>query len=361
VLPLLAFWLAWKQWDKKGRDPTGRSIAPMYEPPPGLTPAEAGTLIDHRAEMHDITSTLVDLAVRGFVHIEKKTKRVLGLFPTSDYTFHLKRPRSEWDGLQPHETKYLDGLFKYSGSTSAASVLKAVFGGNEPPDFDASDDADSDYGSVRLSDLKEKFYKEISGIRKSIYDQLIEKGHYRSNPTTVKGIWTFGGIVLGAVSFFAAMYSYENALSFVDPRVLGAAGVTAGLIVIVFGQFMPARTVKGARTYEHALGFKEFLSRVEEDRFKRMIKSPEQFEQYLPFAMSFKVEQRWAKAFEDMYREPPRWYSGYDGGHFHASTFTRDMSAMSTAASSTMSSSPSGSSGGGSSGGGGGGGGGGAF
>jgi uncharacterized membrane protein len=77
--------------------------------------------------------------------------------------------------------------------------------------------------------------------------------------------------------------------------------------------------------------------------------------------MAFEVEDRWAKAFDEMFREPPQWYSGHYGGHFHASSFTRDMRSMSTAAASTMSSSPSGSSGGGSSGGGGGGGGGGAF
>jgi uncharacterized membrane protein len=92
-----------------------------------------------------------------------------------------------------------------------------------------------------------------------------------------------------------------------------------------------------------------------------MITSPEQFEKFLPFAMAFRVEDRWAKAFTEMFREPPDWYSGHYGGTFQATAFSRDMRSMSTAAASTMSSSPSGSSGGGSSGGGGGGGGGGAF
>ena len=59
-------------WWYKGRDPDpGRSVAPMYEPPPGMSPAEAGTLIDDTIHPRDITSTIVDLAVRGYLKIEE--------------------------------------------------------------------------------------------------------------------------------------------------------------------------------------------------------------------------------------------------------------------------------------------------
>lgn len=360
VLPLFAFFLSWKQWDRKGRDPEPRAIVVRYEPPDSLTPAEVGTLVDHNAEMHDITATLVDLAVRGYLHIEKEEKKVFGLFKNNDYIFHLKRPREEWGGLNPHEVEYLDALFKHGGSVRRG-FMAAVFG-KEEPDLAAEGAGEGPtYDSVRLSDLKEKFYKDLPGIKKAIYSQLITKGHYRTDPTKVRAAWSIGALVLIGASVFAGVWAYNNALSFVDPVVLGIAGGVAGVIVFVFGQLMPARTERGARARENALGFKEFLSKVEEDRYRRMIKSPEQFEQYLPFAMAFEVEDRWAKAFEDMFREPPQWCSGYAHGHFHASSFTSDMRSMSTAAASTMSSSPSGSSGGGSSGGGGGGGGGGAF
>jgi uncharacterized membrane protein len=88
-----------------------------------------------------------------------------------------------------------------------------------------------------------------------------------------------------------------------------------------------------------------------------MITSPELFERYLPHAMAFGVEGRWAKAFQDIYREPPGWYAGSGYHSFSTTHFSSSMSSMSTTAGSTMSSSPSGSSGGGSSGGGSGGGG----
>jgi uncharacterized membrane protein len=101
---------------------------------------------------------------------------------------------------------------------------------------------------------------------------------------------------------------------------------------------------------------------VEEERYKKMITSPEMFERFLPYAMAFGVADKWAKAFENMYREPPTWYVG-GIGQFNAVSFSHSIGNMSSAAASSMSSSPgsSGSGGGGSSGGGSGGGGGSGF
>jgi uncharacterized membrane protein len=126
---------------------------------------------------------------------------------------------------------------------------------------------------------------------------------------------------------------------------------------------MPARTEAGARAREAALGFREFLSRVETDRYRRMITSPDLFERYLPHAMAFGVSERWAKAFEGLYQEAPEWYAGGGMQGFRPTAFTSDMVRMNSAAESTLSSSPSssGSGGGGSSGGGSGGGGGGGW
>ncbi len=363
VLPLLFIWFSLRQWRRKGRDPAPRAIAVQYEPPQGLGPAEVGTLVDHKAEMHDITATLVDLAVRGYLHIEQLEKKTLGIFSSTEYVFHLRKPEGEWEGLSTHEERYLSALFKHAGTASQHGPGALFGGGRERGRVDAAPalGGEPDYASVTLSDLKNKFYKDLRGIRQALYDQLIAKGHYERNPETVKGKWILGGLGLVALGILGAVWAGNSADSIFDPVTLGAAGIGSGLIVLVFGQFMPARTVRGARAREWALGFKEFLEKVEEPRFKRMITSPEMFERFLAYAMAFKVESRWAKAFEDMFTEPPQWYTGPHGAAFHASSFTHDLSAMSTAASSTMSSSPSGSGGGGSSGGGSGGGGGGGF
>ena len=333
ALPFLALFLSFRAWSARGRDPKEGTIAVQYEPADSMSPAELGTLVDHRAEMRDITATLVDLAVRGFIRIEERTeKKLLGLMSDTEFTFHLVKPKDQWAGLAPHEERYLDALFE-------------------------------DGDSVELADLQNEFYKSLPGIRDGIYDKLVERGYYRRRPDSVKNNWMgMAGLVL-IVGVGAAMLAGSQGWGWTSPLALGAAGVASAVAIATFGLLMPARTESGARARESALGFREFLSRVESDRYKRMITSPQMFERFLPYAMAFQVEEKWARAFEDIYREPPDWYTGTGTGHFHASAFSSRMSAMSASASSTMASSPSssGSGGGGSSGGGSGGGGGGGF
>jgi uncharacterized membrane protein len=114
-------------------------------------------------------------------------------------------------------------------------------------------------------------------------------------------------------------------------------------------------------------GFEEFLRRVEAEHLKKVIIGhPELFDRYLPFAMAFGVEKKWAKAFEGIYTEPPSWYVGSNVTSFSVGRLSSSLADLSSKAGSTMTSSPrsssgSGFGGGGSSGGGGGGGGGGGF
>jgi Predicted membrane protein (DUF2207) len=375
-LPLLAFALALRSWRRRGRDPRPRAIVVGYEPPAGMTPAEVGTLIDNQAEMQDVISTLVDLAVRGYVGIEEREKKMLlGLLRDTEYVFHQRREREEWTELLPHETRFMDALFTHASGAEAWADIREAFvearrahesGGELDREAFSARLATAGHrptSSVKLSDLKNQFYRSLSGIRDGIYENLVRRGYYRHRPDQVKGAWIGGGIAMGVVGLGGAAVAAETGWGWISAGALAAAAAVSAVILIVFGMVMPARTEEGARAREAALGFREFLSRVESDRYRRMITGPEMFERYLPYAMAFGVEDRWARAFDDLFREPPDWYSGTGYGHFNASGFTSRMSTLTSSAGTTMSSSPSssGSGGGGSSGGGSGGGGGSGF
>jgi hypothetical protein len=337
LIPFLVFFFAFRTWNHRGRDPEELSYVVRYEPIKGISPAESGTLIDNSADMQDITSTLVDLAVRGYIKIEEITeKHLLGLSSSTDYIFHFLKPPGEWTQLAPHEQRYLEGL-------SAATP------------FGASD--------VRLSELRNKFYRSLGGIRNAIYDSLVEKGFYLQRPDKVQGAWLASATFAFMAGFLLIGATARMGLMEISIPALVFAAFGSALIIAMFGSIMPARTVPGARARETTLGFKEFLERVEVERYRKMITSPEMFERYLPYAMAFGVADKWAKAFESMNLQPPTWYVGTSGAPFNVGNFTSSMSSMATTAASTMSSSPSssGSGGGGSSGGGSGGGGGSGF
>jgi uncharacterized membrane protein len=284
--------------------------------------------------MRDITATLVDLAVRGYIHITELTEEHLfGLSKSIDYRIDIIRKRADWSELKPHEISYLDAL------------------GHAAP---------QDAYTVKVSELKNRFYKFLPEIKNAIYDQLVEAGFYRERPDKTRGKWIGLTVLVAFVLGGLTVLSLSRAWIILAPASLVIATVLSVATMGFFALIMPARTVEGARARDAALGFKEFLSRVEEDRYRKMITSPELFEKYLPYAMAFAVEEKWANAFKDLYKEPPQWYSG-GSGPFNVSSFSSSIGSMSSAAASSMSSSPSGSGGGGSSGGGSGGGGGSGF
>jgi uncharacterized protein (TIGR04222 family) len=334
IIPIPVFLLVFTIWRRRGRDPRQRPVSVQYQPPDGVTPGEAGTLLDNSADMRDITATMVDLAVRGYLKFEERDERKLfGLIGGREYVLHQLKPEPEWSGLNPHERRVLSGIFDGHGSV------------------------------VELSELEDEFYTELPRIREGIFDRLLHQGFYRSRPDKVRAAWMMGGAFL-AILFIAAGTALAPRFG-LTPVPFVVAGILSALIVIGFGFVMPARTEAGARALEKVLGFEEFLRRVEAEHMEHVIKSPELFDKYLPYAMAFGVEKKWARAFENIYTQPPSWYVGPGVTHFNVGSFSNSLSSMTGKLSSTMSSSPrsSGGSGfsGGSSGGGGGGGGGGGF
>jgi uncharacterized membrane protein YgcG len=301
LLPFWALAVMWVMWRYKGRDPDpGMSVAPMYEPPAGMTPAEAGTLIDDSVDPRDITSTLIDLAVRGYVKIEETVEKGL-IFDSKDYVFHLLRPREQWNDLNAHEKVMLENIFY-------------------------GDDMTID---VRLRGLKNRFYTAIPAIRTDIISALRNKNMYLLDPESAnlyKGL----GLVL-----IAAPFVLGGLTGVLDLPGSGAFLVLCGVLALLvwwpFARQMTCRTMQGSRTRIAVLGFQEFMNRVDADRLKRM--PPDTFEKYLPFAMALGVENRWAKAFEGIVHDPPQWYvSPHPGIMFNPVYFTNNMSSFTSEA-----------------------------
>jgi len=322
-LPFVTAGVMFVLWWYKGRDPDpGRSIAPMYEPPPGISPAEAGTLIDDTIHPRDITCTLVDLAVRGYVKIEESVDKGL-IFHHKDYVFHLSRPREQWSVLAPHERIMLENI--YAG------------GGDE----------------TRLSSLKNHFYTAVPLIREEIMSSLKNKGMYLLDPESANG-YNFLAVIVILAPFALAQYTgYKDFFSSISTLVISV--LISGLIWWLFAREMSAKTMKGGRTRVEILGFQEFMQRVDADRLKRM--PPDTFEKYLPYAMALGVEQIWARKFEGLLKDPPQWFVSPNGMLFNPILFSTNMHALSNDMHQVFVSAPrSSSSGSGWSGGGGGGG-----
>lgn len=310
VIPIVAFlFMAWF-WYSKGRDPRRNPITVQYEPPDKLTPGEAGTLVDNEVAMRDITATIVDLAVRGYLTIEQQeTSQALGLIHHKNFIFHRTKDSAEWSTLKAHEQELLSALF--DGGTDA---------------------------QVSLTDLQNHFYIHLPAIRNRMFDGLMASKFYRRRPDRMHQGYLGAGVALAFASFWLASTA-SNTLGVTFLTVL-LSGLFTAAIVGGFGYIMSARTVDGERELEKVLGFEDFLGRVQKDQIDRMVKTPEMFDKYLPYAMALHVEKKWASAFQDIYRTPPQWYSGPYGAGFQPYLFVNDLNFMSMQTGSALAASP---------------------
>jgi hypothetical protein len=296
-LPLVTLGVMFVLWWYKGRDPDpGVSVAPMYEPPAGMTPAETGALLEDSVHPRDITCTLVDLAVRGYIKIEETVDQGV-FFHHKDYIFHLLKPREQWTGLAPHELVMLTNVYAGGGT------------------------------DTRLSSLKNHFYTAIPVIRQNIMAALRRKGMYLLDPESASA-YSFGAIVIILAPFALIQYAgWKDIFSSVGLLIL--SGAISAIIWWLFARQMTAKTVQGGRTRVAVLGFQEFMNRVDADRLKRM--PPDTFEKFLPYAMALGVEHQWATAFAGIAKDPPSWYASPNGmSGFNPIFFAASMHGMAT-------------------------------
>ncbi|MFA4891173.1 MAG: DUF2207 domain-containing protein [Candidatus Gracilibacteria bacterium] len=309
--PIFVLFAMFLLWFFKGRDPDiGRdTVIPHYKPPRGLKPTECGIIIDERLHPRDITSTIIDLAVRGYIKIEETEKKGL-LHTKTDHKLTLLKNFETLENapeLLDFEQKVLKGLFTKTKQ------------------------------SVLISDLKNSFYTHVPGIKKSVMDKLVKDAYFPSSPAKTRGRYMGFGIAILVIT----MYLGELLFAEYGPLMIFSLLASAG-IVIAFGYFMPRKTHKGRETYYELKGLYEYINTAEKDRMVFQEKANIFFEKLLPYAAAFGLTKKWTKAFDGLLKEPPRWYCPMHGHVFTYLYFSDQLDSMTASAASNMASRPGG-------------------
>lgn len=301
-----------------------KNVVVEYLPPEDLRPAQLGVIIDERADTLDVTATIVDLAVRGYLSITELEKT--GWFGKTDWEMEKLKPAGE--EMEPYERHLFDALFEGRSK-------------------------------VKVSALKTKFHEDLAEVKDDLYDDAVAKKWFKRKPETVRQVWFAIGVFVLLVGVSLAVGSgflFERALMPV-PLAL------AGIVLMPLSRAMARRTAAGNEAYRRALGFKLYITTAETRR-QKFNEQQNIFARYLPYAIVFECVDKWAEAFEGLDDQVQQstgyWYHG--AGAFHATSFAAGLGSFNSSVSSSISSTPGGSGGsgfsGGSSGGGGGGGGG---
>ncbi|SFO31044.1 MULTISPECIES: DUF2207 domain-containing protein [Actinomadura] len=237
-----------------------------FEPPDGVRPGQIGTLIDEQADVIDVTATIVDLAVRGYLLIEEEDRARTGRL---DWTLRrLDRPQAD---LLPYERILLDALLT-------------------APDGSGRD-------AVKLSELGGTFATKLAQVRSAMYDDVVKQGWFARRPDTVRSRWTVTGILvtlLGIAGTVALAFTTEWALA-------GLALIIAGAALAYGGQYMPAKTARGATVLAHTIGFRAFLERgvIPEGEGTASRQRIALFSRLLPYAVVFDAVPKWTETVKD--------------------------------------------------------------
>ncbi|MDF5751731.1 DUF2207 domain-containing protein [Spongiactinospora sp. TRM90649] len=226
-----------------------------FTPPDGVRPGQIGTLLDEQADVIDVTATIVDLAVRGYVRIDEQPRQT---YDAPDWTL-VKLPDAPVSALLPYERALYDAIF-------------------------------ADRDSVLLSELRGSFAKDLGRVRDALYTDVVRQGWFARRPDGVRTRWTLVGGALTVAGVLATV-----ALAWFSAYgLLGLAVIIAGAALAVGGQYMPAKTAKGAAALAHTLGFREYLAEGDLDQVPPD-KRVEVFSRYLPYAVVFDNVDRWAR------------------------------------------------------------------
>ncbi|WP_152193159.1 DUF2207 domain-containing protein [Georgenia satyanarayanai] len=282
-----------------------RPVAVRFTPPDDVRPGEIGTLHDEVADFRDVSATLVDLAVRGYLRIEEVAPEKAD----DDVSDWRLVPLRDWSG----------GLERYE-----REVLDRLMPDREP---------------VALSEVGAEYATAVAKTQEALYRTVTEHGWFRGSPRAVRNRWLVGGLALAGLGILvtAALVLLRW------PAVLGVPLFVVGVVVAFASSAVPARTAAGTAVLAQTLGFRQYLATAEAEQI-RFEEGQDVFSRYLPYAIVFGLTDRWAQilaaaAAQGRHVEEPDWYVPVTAGAVwwtQPAAFATSVGAFAEAASSAV-------------------------
>lgn len=267
--------VAYNRYRKQGVDINmPKTIVPIYKIPEGMMPYLMGSLKDEKVDLKDITGSVIGLAYKRYLKIKeiKKGKN----YELTKLDDSVKK-RGEIDKI---EEELLDILFSSKDTIETKSISQSTV-------------------------------KKLIELEDTIYGHMVNLGYFNKSPKATRtnnvgiGIGVFIVGVALAVAGSVALSAFIGVLT-VFTFGLGLAAL--GLGILISSRFMPQKTELGSKKYAELLGFKMYLETAERYRVQDL--TPDTFEKFLPYAIVFGVEEKWAEKFEGIYDRQPDWYEG---------------------------------------------------
>jgi len=275
-----------------------------FRPPDNSTPGLVGVIIDESADPLDVSATIVDLAVRGYLRIEEQGKMGRG----GDFLLRrLPEPAGE---LLDYERYLLDELWRHLPT-------------------------DGENAAVALGELNQNFAASMSGVQSRLYSETMQRGWFTRHPELVRKAWLAAGIfalvvAVGITIALAAVSTWA---------IIGLPLILAATLLLALHRRMPSRTANGRAVLEQAVGYEKFLDVADADQL-RFQELQNDFVAALPYAMVFGLTERWAEVLSVLqdggFDAVPTWYVGNWGPGFHYYHLAYSLDSFTSRAHSTL-------------------------
>jgi len=248
-------------------------------------PAVAGLLTNYSASVKDVTATIIDLAIKGYIYIHKIVKK---FWP--DETI-LVKTKSNYSRLNDYEKLIMNTIFKTKKKVKFSELRKKF----NPPGKLSID--------TPLHKIKELMKEQVIKLElsdKKIGDLLISKAWKIIKPITIS-------IGLLVIHILLAIIIQEHINHLIIP-ILVVTLIIKSIITMILASNSTKLinlTPKGMNAKQTYLNLKEYIK-------KQPLTDGRLFDTYLPYAISLGVQKHWIKKAQQLEKYETRqstWHS----------------------------------------------------
>ena len=310
-----------------------KTIVPQYEPPRNLKPAQMDMIYREKLSKKSWPATIVDLAVKGFVVIEEDVypdwskvipkitvalsfvSLIFMIITFASSLLYLIIPLALFIVLPQllkfilsggnyilemfdFVSKFKDYIIKSAKDFKSddslddyeRGFLKAIFDGGKP--FSTKlmrvNRNESRELMILMKKIEKNFKNELVSDHSDVYAKSIKLSEKRG---IIAALVFIVIIVLLAYGFDMVGVAWQLSL-------FAVGSILSFLIYLYFKVYNPALSESGNELWREIEGFKMYLNTAEKYRLQNL--TPEIFEKFLPYAMIFGIEKKWAKNFETL-------------------------------------------------------------
>lgn len=342
IAPLYFYYIT--TWRKYGKDLPQPVVIPQFTPPNDMSPASVGMIHDEGFDFSLISTSIINLAVKGFLHIEEEERKGVFTFGAKDYK--LVKLKDAASTLPSEEAIVLNELFAESNEVTLGSKYNSKI---QAMMQSYQSDLQLQHKGT-LTEGKNYRFKIVPWLVLILYLLLL---FYYGGKISIDLFLNFALISIpiyvimtliltiigairkkklkkrGSITFILALIVGTIGVFYYSPsHLLSATAIAffvgAPLLLISHTLYLYLIVRSGKEKLQQQAdieGLKMYISLAEEKQiqyFNPPKVTPEVFEKLLPYAIALKTEKVWGEKFENTLLQSmqtvdsyaPVWYYG---------------------------------------------------